>query len=135
MSASPASHAGSCLCGAVAFTVGGALDEVDLCHCSQCRRANGAAFNVAVIVDAAQVSFGNRETIREFSGSPGKHRAFCGTCGTPVYSRRDDLPGKMRLRGGTIVDLPEPANLRHIYFGSRWPWLDRIFAAPTCEEM
>jgi hypothetical protein len=131
----PATHHGACLCGATHYNVSGSLDQVDLCHCSQCRRANGGAFNVAVIVDSAQVIFGSRDAIREYSGSPGKYRAFCGTCGSPIYSRRDDLPEKMRLRGGTIADLPEPANLRHIYFTSRWPWIDRLFNAPTCEEM
>lgn len=126
---------GSCLCGAVAFRVTGALDDVDLCHCSQCRRANGGAFNVAVIVGTEQVRFLSREALREYSAVPGKYRAFCGTCGSPVYSRRDDLPGTLRLRGGTIVDLPAPSRLRHIYFGSRWPWIESIFAAPKCEEM
>lgn len=128
-------HTGSCLCGAVQYKVAGALDDVDLCHCSQCRRANGGAYNVAVIVDTAQVSFGNRDAVREYSRSPGKYRAFCSSCGSPIYSRRDDLPEKMRLRGGTIVDLPAPRRMRHIYFGSRWPWIDKIYAAPKCEEM
>lgn len=128
-------HQGSCLCGAIRYTVTGPLDDVDLCHCSQCRRANGGAFNVAVIVDRAAVEFGDIAALREYSGSPGKCRAFCGQCGSPVYSRRDDLPDRLRLRGGTIVDLPAPGRMRHIYFGSRWPWIDTIFAAPQCEEM
>jgi hypothetical protein len=126
---------GSCLCGAIEYTVVGPLDDVDLCHCSQCRRANGGAFNVAVIVDRAGVVFGETGSLREFSGSPGKYRAFCGRCGSPIYSRRDDLPDRLRLRGGTIVDLPAPARVRHIYFGSRWPWIDTIFSATKCEEM
>ena len=128
-------HQGSCLCGAVKYVVSGPLDDVDLCHCSQCRRANGGAFNVAVIVDSASVSFENTSTVREYSGSPGKYRAFCSTCGSPIYSRRDDLPERLRLRGGTITNLPAPAKLRNIYFGSRWGWIQAIFDVPSCDEM
>lgn len=128
-------HEGSCLCGAARFKVTGPLDDVDLCHCSQCRRANGGAFNVAVIVDRTAVAFATQDSVREYSGSPGKYRAFCGECGSPLYSRRDDLPERLRLRGGTIADLPAPKRMRHIYFASRWPWIDAIYEAPKCEEM
>ena len=37
-------HQGSCLCGRIRFEVAGELAGIQLCHCSQCRRANGAAF-------------------------------------------------------------------------------------------
>ena len=130
-----ARYNGSCFCGATRYTVAAPLDEVDLCHCGQCRRANGGAFNVAVIVDAAQVEFSAREKLKEFSGTPGKHRAFCGECGSPIYSRVDALPDKLRLRGGTIEDMPAPANLRHIHYASRWPWIESVGDAPKFEEM
>jgi hypothetical protein len=36
-------HSGSCLCGAVTFTVEGAFDRFYLCHCSHCRKDTGSA--------------------------------------------------------------------------------------------
>lgn len=122
----PASHHGACLCGAVSYDVTGTLATVVLCHCSQCRRGNGGAFNVAVVVDADRVVFRSRATVKEYESSPGKLRAFCGDCGSPVYSRRPDTPGTLRLRGGLIVDLPAPAALRETYRGSGWPWIDAV---------
>lgn len=123
-------HNGACLCGAVRYEVTGSLASVVLCHCTQCRRGNGGAFNVGVVVSTGQVTFKDRTTIREYESSPGKLRAFCSTCGSPVYSRRMDTPGTLRLRGGLIVDLPAPSGLRHIHRDSRWPWIDTIESAP-----
>jgi hypothetical protein len=43
-------------------------------------------------------------------------RAFCGLCGSPLYSRREAAPQAMRLRIGSLDD--PPADLRieaHIY--------------------
>lgn len=126
----PASHRGACLCGAVRYNVTGSLATVVLCHCSQCRRGNGGAFNVAVLVATDQVVFRARATLKEYESSPRKLRAFCSDCGSPVYSRRPDTPGTLRLRGGLIVDLPAPADLRHIHRDSRWPWIDMIESMP-----
>lgn len=128
------SHRGACLCGATRFEVTGSLASVVLCHCTQCRRSNGGAFNVAVVVRSEQVTFHQREQLREYESSPGKLRAFCGVCGSPVYSRRPDTPEMLRLRGGLIVDLPAPSELRHIHRDSRWPWIDTIEAAPKAAE-
>lgn len=127
----PASHHGTCLCGAVQYDVGGSLASVVLCHCTQCRRGNGGAFNVGVLVSSDQVVFRSRATLKEYESSPGKLRAFCGDCGSPVYSRRPDTPGILRLRGGLIIDLPAPANLSQSHRDSRWPWLDVFETSPA----
>ena len=124
------SHHGACLCGAVQYDVTGSLASVVLCHCTQCRRSNGGAFNVGVVVATDQVAFRDRMTLKEYESSPGKLRAFCSDCGSPVYSRRPDTPDILRLRGGLIVDLPAPAGLRHIHRDSRWSWIDTIESAP-----
>ena len=73
----------SCLCGATRYRWSGPVDEVVLCHCGQCRRANGGAFNVAVLADVADVRFDARDMVREYESSPGKYRAFCAGCGAP----------------------------------------------------
>ena len=126
----PPVRQGACLCGATRFAVAGSLATVVLCHCTQCRRGNGGAFNVAGVVGTDQVTIENREHLKEYESSPGKIRAFCGVCGSPVYSRRLDAPDMMRLRGGLIVDLPAPAGLRHVHRDSRWRWIDTIESAP-----
>ncbi|WP_219893192.1 GFA family protein [Aquisediminimonas profunda] len=106
------------------------MSEVALCHCSHCRKSNGGAFNVGVIVKTEQVQFESMNGIREYESSPGKFRAFCSTCGSPVYSRKASSPSDLRLRGGLIENLPQAKNLHHIHFDDRWPWIDTIADAP-----
>ena len=118
------------MCGATRYRVTGPLDDVVLCHCGQCRRANGGAFNVGVIVARSAVELLASERVQEYESSRGKFRAFCGGCGAPVYSRRSDRPDTLRLRGGLIADLPRPARLRNAQWESRWPWIDVFADAP-----
>lgn len=113
----------ACLCGATRYEFSGPVNEVVLCHCSQCRRANGGAFNVAVLADTADVRFLARDKVQEYQSSPGKFRAFCSGCGAPVYSRRDDLPAVLRLRGGLIEALPAPHRLTETHREGGWDWI------------
>lgn len=113
----------ACLCGATRYRLSGPIDEVVLCHCGQCRRANGGAFNVAVLVNAADVAFAARDAVREHESSPGKYRAFCSGCGAPVYSRRDDLPAVLRLRAGLIDALPTPRLVTESHRDDGWSWV------------
>lgn len=96
----------SCLCAGVRFRITEPLQPVQLCHCGQCRKAQGGAFaaNVPVARSAFQLDSG-AELLREYESSPGKKRAFCSRCGSPVYSRRDAAPEVLRVRVG-LVDEP-----------------------------
>lgn len=114
---------GSCLCGKIQYQYTGELGEIALCHCSQCRKAQGGAFATNSPVEAAKFEVvAGEKMIREYESSPGKHRAFCSNCGSPIYSRRDDKPDLVRLRMGTLDSsiLEKPAY--HIYAGSKAEW-------------
>ena len=104
---------GGCLCGGGRFSysgeLGGSLGMVTVCHCGQCRRAQGLASGVAPARADGFVVTQGRDLIREYQSSPDKVRAFCGTCGAPLYSRRDSKPEALRLRLGTL-DAP-PSDL------------------------
>lgn len=115
---------GSCLCGAVRIQVDGKLGPAVYCHCSQCRRAGGSAFAVNANVRARYLRLEGREQIREYESSPGKFRAFCSRCGSPVYSRTSSDPDTFRLRLGTLDGDPGRRPLAHGFVGSKAPWFD-----------
>lgn len=94
---------GSCLCGAVRFEVQEPLPPVQLCHCADCRKAQGTAFaaNMPVPTDSMTWLSG-QDHLRAYESSPGKERVFCPTCGSPVFSRRLDTPQTVRLRAGLL---------------------------------
>lgn len=116
---------GSCLCGGVRYEYHGEIRELSLCHCSQCRKAQGSAFVAVAPVESSRlVLVSGVELLKEFRMTPHKARVFCSRCGSPLYSARDDLPGIKRLRVGT-VDTPFTCqNAYHAFTGSRASWFE-----------
>ncbi len=77
-------HKGSCLCGAVRFTVACALPGPDACHCSQCRKSSGHYFSSTDVPKAA-VTVEGEDKVTWFQSSEKVRRGFCGTCGSPLF--------------------------------------------------
>lgn len=116
-------HRGGCLCGAVHYEIEGALAAIQICHCGQCRKAQGTAFASNIPVQIERLRFiAGREGIREFESSPGKLRAFCSNCGSPIYSRRLSAPDTLRIRAGTLDGPVKARALAHFYVGSKADW-------------
>lgn len=116
-------HAGGCLCGAIRYEISGDLAAIEVCHCSQCRKAQGGAFatNISVAEAALQILSG-RAAIREYESSPGKFRAFCSHCGSPLFSRRTALPGTVRIRAGTLDGPVATRPAVHFHVASCCDW-------------
>jgi hypothetical protein len=114
---------GSCLCGGVQFHIDGELAPIQVCHCQQCRKAQGTPFvtNMPVLVSEFHLDSG-AGLLTAYESSPGKQRLFCSRCGSPVYSQNMKTPGVLRIRAGT---LNEPLSVRpavHFYTGSQCNW-------------
>ena len=77
-------HTGSCLCGAVSFTVDAALPPPDACHCTICRKSSG---HYAVGTDAprAAVTIRGGDHVTWYQSSEEVRRGFCRTCGSPLF--------------------------------------------------
>jgi hypothetical protein len=121
---------GRCLCGTVRYEVTGAIGPIVFCHCSQCRRAQGSAFGTNAPVNAGDFAVvAGAASITEFESSPGKMRAFCSVCGSPLYSWRVDRPGAVRLRIGTLESPIANRPVAHIFATSKAEW-DTI-----CDEL
>lgn len=125
---------GGCLCGTVRFEVHGTLPPIQVCHCHQCQKANGSAFAAAVPVKVEQLRFlGGRDQVREYESSPGKFRAFCTRCGSPVYSRRPDTPDAIRLRAGTLDPPFATQPVAHFHVASKAGWYTIADGLPQFE--
>jgi len=127
-------HTGSCLCGGIHFSIMGPLEPVQVCHCSQCRRAQGGPVATNIPVPSSAVTFLRGDSLlRHYESSPGKVRAFCSVCGSPVYSRRDALPGVLRIRAGLLHEPVATALAFEAFADSKaswWPLLGNIPAHP-----
>ncbi len=116
-------HSGSCLCGGIKFTITGSLAPVQVCHCSQCRQAQGGPFATNIPVNRSALAFtAGQELLTQFESSPGKVRAFCSKCGSPVFSARDSLPEVLRIRVGLLQEPVETQLAFHAYTASKCSW-------------
>jgi hypothetical protein len=126
---------GGCLCDSVRFEIDGKLGAPGYCHCSQCRKANGSAFAANAPVRKRSFSFvRGQEMVREYESSPGKFRAFCSGCGSPVYSRNEKEPETLRVRLGTLDGDPGRRPLAHVWVGSKAPWHEITDELPRFDE-
>ncbi|MFN3581941.1 MAG: GFA family protein [Pseudomonas sp.] len=128
-------YTGKCLCGGVTFEIQGELEPVQVCHCSQCRRAQGGPFatNIPVAASAFRLLTG-ADLLTAFESSPGKQRVFCKTCGSPIYSKRVDLPETLRVRAGTIEGELRTKPVAHFYYASKANWFEINDEVPTFPE-
>jgi hypothetical protein len=99
------------------------LAPIQVCHCAQCRQAQGGPIATNVPVDAADLQFSQGlDLLQKYESSPGKIRAFCKVCGSPVYSRRDSLPGVLRIRAGLLQEPVGSQLAFHAFTGSKASW-------------
>lgn len=116
-------HTGRCLCAGVRFRITGELQPIQVCHCSQCRRAQGGPVGTNIPVQRSAIQFeSGQELLKRFESTPGKSRVFCSVCGSPVFSERTSLPDVIRLRAG-LLDEPVASRVGfHAFVESAASW-------------
>jgi len=137
MTSAPATplHHGSCLCGAVRYTVKGELGALVYCHCQRCRKATGSAFIAVAPIPKANFTITNGETaLKTYRSEAGVCRVFCSHCGSPMMAYRENDPDTLRLRIGTL-DTPLPTQVSaHIFVASKADWHEIHDEAPQYAE-
>ena len=118
-------YSGSCLCGTIRYEIRGTLGPILLCHCVQCRKAQGSAFASNAAVKATDFAIvAGEDALAAYESSPGKRRHFCRQCGSPIISTRDAVPGVVRVRIGTLDSNVDATPSAHIYVASKAAWLE-----------
>jgi hypothetical protein len=116
---------GGCLCGAVRYEYTGALGPSSYCHCRDCQHVTGSAFNVGVRCELGQFRL-VRGAVREYSKRADSGtvltRAFCGDCGSPLFTSSPAHPAHVYIKAGSLDD-PRPVLPAHqSWLDSAVPW-------------
>lgn len=120
---------GSCLCGAVRYRIDGGFALVGNCHCSICRKSNGAAFATWGIVGQSQFHWTDgADGVRWYASSTQTSRGFCGTCGAALVSAHDGTVGEVVL--ASLDTDPGKRPSAHIFVASKAPWHDITDSLP-----
>ena len=99
---------GGCLCGTLRYECQYKPKAVTYCHCDDCRKANGCAFNICVEVDAdiLKIVSGRVKGYTKTADSGNKiTREFCPECGSPLFTR-SNAHSRVGIKAGSL-DEPE----------------------------
>ena len=122
---SDANVTGSCLCGAVRYTIHGAAQRFYHCHCRRCRKATGTghASNLLVTPLASLAWLAGEELLRRYKVPEAErfHNCFCAHCGSPMPRAVPELDAVVIPAGSLDVEPPLQPQAR-IFWDSRAPW-------------
>lgn len=99
-------YSGGCACGALRYEVRGEPVAMNDCQCRQCQRESGTGHASHLVFAGAEVEVHGESRTWDSVGDGGtvKRRAFCPTCGAPVFMTFRDMPDLFVLRAGSLDD-------------------------------
>jgi hypothetical protein len=116
---------GGCLCGNVRYDYAGAVGPATYCHCADCRKCTGSAFNIGVRVEVRQFRIvkGNPKGFTK-QGDSGNEltRHFCPDCGSPLYTSSPRHPDFFYVKAGSLDDPAIVRPVQQIWTSSMVPW-------------
>lgn len=124
-------HNGSCLCGAVRFTIRGPLGKVSFCHCSQCRKQTGLYYaSTDVANDHVEVT--GADNITWYRSSDSAERGFCRICGSALFWRGDGAD-QVSILAGAFDQPTELVVGSHIYCADKADFYEIVDNLPRFE--
>lgn len=116
---------GGCLCGQVRYSSNAEPIFTGICHCKDCQKESGTAFNVVVAVPQSAVSILGSPKTYATKGDSGKDnvRRLCPNCGSTILSEPAALAGVSIIRAGTLDDPSWLKPSMEIYCNSAQPWV------------
>ncbi len=106
---------GGCLCRRIRYEYRGEVGPAAYCHCEDCRRCTGGAFNVGVRLEAAgfRVLLGEPKAFTKTADSGHSlTRHFCTDCGSPIYTSSPRHPTFVYVKAGSLDD---PTIVKPVY--------------------
>jgi len=126
---------GRCACGAIHYRITTRIRQAVNCHCSMCRRHNGAAFtSYAVLPGKYFELLDNRHKLTDYGFSERVHKHFCSICGTPLFNTNTRFPDYRMVFLGTLDQAGEVTPNANIFCSSQLGWVREIDAIPNFDE-
>ena len=114
---------GSCLCGRVRFEIEPPTRFCAHCHCSNCRRAHGAAFVTWVGLPDKQFHvIDGADALRRFTTDTGATRSFCKHCGSTLTYVGPRWEGEVHVARANIPGEIDRSPSGHVYVDHRPDW-------------
>ncbi|MGM0564946.1 MAG: GFA family protein [Pseudomonadota bacterium] len=122
---------GGCLCNAVRYETTSEPLNQRVCHCRECQKAIGAAFNARILMRIDHVVITG--PVETFYSSERLERGYCSRCGSSIFSRRASA-GVIGLTAGSLDDPSLFKPDMHFWVSSKQPWLEITDGLPQYPE-
>lgn len=125
---------GGCRCGAIRYEASGEPAHHALCHCRDCQMASGAPVLAWLAMPAEGFEITKGEPVR-YTAPSGSMRAFCGTCGTPLFFVNEAaLPGIVDIQSVTLDQPDKFTPQAQIQTAERRPYMAKLDDLPAFER-
>jgi hypothetical protein len=124
---------GACQCGAIAYGAHVDPAKASICNCTDCQAFSGAPFRASVPARVADVHFlsGTPKTYVKTAESGTKRvQAFCGNCGSALYSAALENPELYNLRLGAVKQRAQIVPQQQIWCDSALVWAQDVTNIP-----
>jgi hypothetical protein len=118
---------GKCLCGQITISITkealNATENTYVCRCKNCRQSSGSLASIGVIVPESAIQItGQPKFYQDKNTDSGTliQRAFCGNCGSPIYTKSPTMPGVQIVKLGLFDEIPKPS--MELYCRERPSW-------------
>ncbi len=121
---------GECHCGDIAYEAELEPERMGICHCADCQSLSASAFRTVAIVagDAFRVLKGTpKEYVKVGDSGNRRIQAFCGNCGSGLYSTDvGENPKAYNIRVGTVHQRRDLIPQFECWQQSALPWMPEI---------
>ena len=117
---------GGCLCGKVRYSGEAEPIFVGVCHCANCQKGSGTAFNTVVAVPKPAIRLSGTVSTYQGRGDSGKatYRRFCPECASPIAIEAEVMTDVVMIPVGTLDDKSWVKPAMQIFCDSAQPWVD-----------
>jgi hypothetical protein len=129
---------GGCACGAIRYEIPSEPISKNHCQCRDCQRMSGTGHgSYLTFPGKTSVKLEGEAKHWDIVGDTGnvKTRAFCPTCGTPVYMTFRAMPDLFTVHAASLDDPSrfKPQKVMYSLSGYAWDYLDP--ALPKFDKM
>ena len=121
-------YTGGCACGAIRYEIAGEPIFQNHCQCRDCQRKSGTGHGSYLTFPRDGVTQRGEATRWDIVADSGnvKTRAFCPTCGSPVYMTFSFAPGVFTVHAASLDDPGRyrPQAVTYTVRGHDWDHLD-----------
>ena len=128
---------GGCLCGAVRYECNAEPIFMGNCHCRDCQKASGSAYEAAIGVPAPALKITGNVKYFDSKADSGNmvSRGFCPECGSRLFGKSSGMAQLAIIMAASLDDPKQFQPGMDVYTSSAQPWDHMNPAVPKFPKM